>query len=274
MSPLTPGVTLKGTLQNVAGVNVGSAANPSKVRITLCGWGPTLPCVPGVANMDQPGPIYIRSTDGTFTTPLWGNDAISPAGTFYEVALLDDRDNLVQAGAYQFFQSDGTIDLSDAQQLMFGAPQLFGEAPRGAYPGTAYTLSYPLYSGQAGILFNGASFVDPTQYTVQGTSLTLNFETSATDSLYFLYPASIPGTGIPVAPFLTCAALTGGPTVFTLPSTPWAGKIIALFDGAGFIAPIYPDGTAQYTLSGTTLTTSFAIPAGDTLYAVYSAVGA
>jgi hypothetical protein len=111
----TPGITLTITPQDISGNLVGSSQSPSSVRITLCGFGPRLPAIPGTANIVRPGPIWypFDGTGAPLTISLWGNDVIEPGGTFYEIAVLDAARNVVQANMYQFVGSQ-TIDLSNA----------------------------------------------------------------------------------------------------------------------------------------------------------------
>lgn len=117
--PLTPQITLTCTPQDLSGERVGSVANPSKVIISLCNWGPYLPCIPGTSNIIKTGPqtYPFDDTEDILTITLWGNDVISPANTFYEITLVDDRGNVVQSGLYQF-NGTLTIDLSDASQIL------------------------------------------------------------------------------------------------------------------------------------------------------------
>jgi hypothetical protein len=129
-----PSITLTATLQDVTGATVGSAANPSKLCIALCGFGAYLPRVGGTSLIARVGPIYLESTTGTFSTALWGNDAITPAGTYYTIALLDGQGNVVQSGAYQLTGA-GTFDLSSllpittpSQAALF-LSALIGNAP-------------------------------------------------------------------------------------------------------------------------------------------------
>jgi hypothetical protein len=109
--PLTPALTLTATLQSIE----GAADAGSALLITLCGFGQELPHIAGtsmLAKIKQ----FVLATSGTISIPIWGNDVISPAGTYYSVAVLDDAKNVVQSGIYQFTGS-GTIDLSNAPQL-------------------------------------------------------------------------------------------------------------------------------------------------------------
>src|ERR1700678_3524238 len=56
------------------------------------------------------------ATAGPSSIPLWGNDVITPAGTYYSVAVIDDKKNVVQSAMYQFTGS-GTIDISTVTPL-------------------------------------------------------------------------------------------------------------------------------------------------------------
>lgn len=115
--PATPLITLTAKLADVRNIVVGATGKPSILRITLCGFGNVLPCIPGTCNIDKPGPIDIRTTNGTISIPLFGNDVIFPANTYYAIELLDDALNAVMTGAYQFTGS-GAIDLSSAPQIL------------------------------------------------------------------------------------------------------------------------------------------------------------
>ncbi len=95
----TPQITLTATLSDIGGDNVGSVGAPSKMDIVLCGYGSLLPCIPGTCNIDKVRE-RIPSIDGEISQSLWGNDQIYPLGTYYQITLLDDRDNVVQAGRF------------------------------------------------------------------------------------------------------------------------------------------------------------------------------
>jgi hypothetical protein len=113
-----PAITLTANAQDFTGASVGSAGGPSKLAITLCGFGALLPRIPGTSVLFRPGPIYIESANGAFSTPLWGNDVITPNGTYYTIALLDAQGNVVQCGAYQL-TGGGTFDLSQLTPMSF-----------------------------------------------------------------------------------------------------------------------------------------------------------
>jgi hypothetical protein len=107
----TPAITLVATLQDVSGNDIGSAANPAALRIALCGFGDQIPRIVGTCVIAQPGPIFVQAEGSQISLPVWGNDAITPAGTFYDIALLDGNGNVVQSDTYQLTGS-GTQELS------------------------------------------------------------------------------------------------------------------------------------------------------------------
>jgi hypothetical protein len=117
----TPNITLTATLDDLSGAAAGSLALAAKLRITLCGFGPALPRIAGTAMIAKAGPTSYFSTGSALSIPLWGNDQITPAGTFYTIEILDGEDNVVQCAAY-LFTGAITIDLSQATPLPFIPP--------------------------------------------------------------------------------------------------------------------------------------------------------
>jgi hypothetical protein len=114
--PLTPQITLTAKLQDVSGVAAGTTESPAVLRVALCGFGLTLPCIVGTSNLAQPGPEDFYDDGSGLSIKLWGNDVIFPAGTYYAITLLDGDGNILQCGAYQFIGAQ-TIDLSNAPQI-------------------------------------------------------------------------------------------------------------------------------------------------------------
>src|SRR5215831_333514 len=109
-------ITLNANLESI----IGAAATGGYLRITLCGFGPSLPSVRGtcmIANAGVPQLVGPQVGSTPITVQLYGNDVITPANTFYEVAVLDANQNVVQCGNYSFSGS-GTYDLSNAAQLV------------------------------------------------------------------------------------------------------------------------------------------------------------
>jgi hypothetical protein len=124
--PTTPQITLTAKLQDVSGVAAGSTASPAVLRIALCGFGLTLPCIVGTSNLARVGPEDFYDTGSGISVQLWGNDAIFPSGTYYAITLLDGDGNILQCGAY-WFTGAQTIDLSNAPQIYPAPPS----PPRG-----------------------------------------------------------------------------------------------------------------------------------------------
>jgi hypothetical protein len=190
--PATPNITLTATLDDILGAAAGSTANPAKLRIALCGYGPVLPRIAGTAMLARIGPFDLQAASSSpISTPLWGNDQITPAGTYYTIEVLDGLGNIVQAGAYQFTGA-GTIDLSNAAQILPGQPAGIPELDylpcTGTVPGTAYTapgtVVMVFYNGVA--LPAGQAFPILSYTLTGGTAITLNFTTDVGDQIYAL----------------------------------------------------------------------------------------
>jgi hypothetical protein len=184
--PLTPQITLTATLTDMQNVAIGTAANPAKLRIALCGFGPAIPQVAGVGTIAQiQEDVYFIGT--ALTIKLWGNDVIAPAHTYYTITVFDGAGNVVQCGAYQFTGTQ-TVDLSQANQILPGPPQgmILGYRPcTGAVPGTAYTAPGPLVA----LFYNGVALpvgmsLPTLSYTLTGgTQINLNFTTQTGDRI-------------------------------------------------------------------------------------------
>jgi hypothetical protein len=145
----TPGVTLTATLQTIFGADDAGG----KIRITLCGFGQTLPLITGTSMLARLQVTTVVGSAGTFSTLLWGNYQITPANTFYEIAILDDKNNVVQSGMYQF-QAGGTFDLSNLTQIypppppsIFFLPLVLTDAPNVTFNGFA-NISFKLVLNQ------------------------------------------------------------------------------------------------------------------------------
>ena len=145
----TPGVTLTATLQNIFGADDAGG----KVRITLCGYYQTLPLITGTAMLARLQVTTVVPSNGLFSETLWGNYQISPINTFYEIAILDDKNNIVQAGMY-IFEAAGTFDLSNLVQIYpppppptFFLPLVLTDAPTVVFNGFS-NISFKLTLNQ------------------------------------------------------------------------------------------------------------------------------
>lgn len=186
----TPGVTLSANLQSI----LGSAAEAGYLRITLCGFGPLLPVVPGGTAVlaDAGVPKIIGPQEGTtaISEELWGNDAIIPPGTFYEIAVLDQDKNVIQAGAYQFAQTDGELDLSQLPQ--YPGPYGFLVSSLAYMPCTG-TIGGRVFSAPGrlvGVTYNGIfifqdAVLPNLGYLLEpdGKTITTNFDTEPGDRI-------------------------------------------------------------------------------------------
>jgi hypothetical protein len=192
--PATPNIVLTATLDDLTGAAAGSTANPAKLRIALCGYGPVLPKIAGTAMLAKTGPFTVYSSGAGISTPLWGNDQITPGNTFYTIELLDGEDNVVQCGAYAL-TGVGTQDLSNAVPIIpQGGPQMFNivcNKLNGNVPGTVFTIPTPMWGSILLLLYRGAGLRPPTDanpdYTVNGQTVTTNFTATAGGELYALY---------------------------------------------------------------------------------------
>jgi hypothetical protein len=179
-------ITLTANLETI----IGGAESAGWLRITLCGFGPVLPSVPGTCMLADAGvPQLVGPQVGStpISVQLYGNDVITPSSTFYEVAVLDANQNVVQCGNYKFTGS-GTYDLSNAVQLVqplgFQPGGLQYSACTGAVPGTVYTASGPVIAVSYNGIFMRANQASPAlSYTVSGETITLNFSTQAGDRI-------------------------------------------------------------------------------------------
>lgn len=191
--PTAPAFTLTATLEDLTGAAAGTTANPAKLRICLCAFGPVLPTIAGTAMVAKAGPMDFYSTGSAISTLLWGNDQITPAGTFYSIEVLDGEDNVVQCGAYILTGSGG--DLSSLAQIVppygFLLPSLIVAEAAGAVPGTAYTSPGPVvlvfYNGT--LLTPGLAFPILSYTLSGGTTINLNFATETDDVVSTLYIA-------------------------------------------------------------------------------------
>jgi hypothetical protein len=189
--PIAPDVTITAQLQSI----VGAAAAAGYLRVTLCGYGPVVPLVSATCMLADAGvPQQVGSTP--LSMKLFGNDVITPAGTFYSISVLDARKNVIQSGMYQFVQIPGpvTIDLSSAAQIVgpygFQLPGLASALCTGAVPGSAFTApGTPVAVFYNGIFLPRGQSYPILSYTNAAGAITLNFSAESGDQVYALYIA-------------------------------------------------------------------------------------
>lgn len=238
----TPGFTLTATLQTIAGTAAGSAPNPAKLEIVLCGFGLALPSIAGTSSLAQ-RKYPLLFPDGTQAVQsLWGNDQISPAGTFYSITVIDGRGNVVQTGEYVLSGAGG--DLSEL--LPRTAGYLVGAAPNGQLPGYGFALPTPMVGSQAAAAFYlGGRLQDQSSYTLSSQGLQTSFPVQPGDTLWTEYVTSAAIAGLPLKLWTAFANGIFPGTAYTLPTTPPGGKLAGVFYNGGLQRP-----GIDYTISG------------------------
>lgn len=114
----SPAATITGTLQDLTGT-----ANVGTVVFELVNFGTNVPRVSGTGILVQINNTAIANGSGVFSITLWGNDQITPSGTYYNVTFLTNAGAPVATLAYQFTGAGG--DLSTMAPLVtFPAAQV------------------------------------------------------------------------------------------------------------------------------------------------------
>jgi len=117
--PTTPGVTITGTLENLAG-----SANAGQLFWTLVNYGDFPPEVSGTAIIAATAVTTQAAGDGTFSQTLWGNYQISPSGTFYQCKVVGADGSQIIVASFQF-NSAGSFDLSTLVPISGSTPPFF-----------------------------------------------------------------------------------------------------------------------------------------------------
>jgi hypothetical protein len=284
--PASPGFTLTATLQTIAGGAAGTAANPAKLIIVLCGAGLALPSIAGTSTIAQRKYEVLATSGSAVSQLLWGNDQISPAGTWYSITLVDGFGNVLQTGDYWLTGSGG--DLSSL--LPKSAGYLVGAAPNGSIPGDGFALPTPLAAGVGGAagaasaaFYYGGLLQDQRNYSLTSQGLQTDWTVQPGDTLWVSYPSGAAGPGLPIQLW---TAITNGVfpgTAYTLPTAPPGAQLVGVFYNGSFQRPTMcrSGGGPDYTLSGGNLTMAFTtdppdpvtgeLPALVALYAVGTA---
>jgi hypothetical protein len=179
---------------NLATILAGDLAK-GYLRITLCGYGPQCPSVPGTCMLADAGVPQMVGPQIDSATPLsvelYGNDVISPVNTFYEVAVLDANQDVVQANNYTLTGS-GTSDLSELTPIMppyaFPIAALKYMPTTGALIGGNRIFNAPgpvIAATYNGIVLPDAATVTPGTLacTISGNVITLNFDPELGDRI-------------------------------------------------------------------------------------------
>lgn len=194
--PLTPQITLTINLDDLQGTAVGSTSIPAYVRIALCNYGPFLPRINGTAMIARVGPYDIPYTGSPLTVNLWGNDVITPPGTYYAISILDAKHNVLQTAAYVF---NGTVnaDLSTISPTFPSAPignigfevqQPFSSTP------TFISLFTPIVAFAMTLSGNVTSSTILT--TFAGQIVIFKITQNATGGFTFAWPTNVQNPGV------------------------------------------------------------------------------
>jgi hypothetical protein len=93
---------------------IGAASAGSTLSIMLAGFGSQVPRIAGTGLIVKTVPLpIVADATGLITRVIFGNNVITPAGTYYAMTFTDNAGNVVQMNAYQFLVN-GTYDLSAA----------------------------------------------------------------------------------------------------------------------------------------------------------------
>jgi len=171
MSTTPTPLTVTAMLESI----LASATEAGYLRITLCGYGSVCPSVRGVGMLADAGVPQYEGPQGSsaLTANLYGNDVISPAGTFYEIAVLDANRDVIQANNYTL-KGTGTFDLTTLVPIVppygFLMQFLHYATCTGSLVGGNQTFTAPGTIIAASL--NGL-LLDPSQYTISGNTITL-----------------------------------------------------------------------------------------------------
>jgi hypothetical protein len=117
--PTTPGVTITGKLEDLAGNN-----NAGKLIWTLQNFGDFPPRVSGTMMLTPVRITTQAAADGTFSQVLWGNYQLAPSNTFYQCEIQGADGSQVVVAAFQF-NSSGSFDLSTMVPISGSNPPIF-----------------------------------------------------------------------------------------------------------------------------------------------------
>lgn len=94
-------ITVSGDLRNILSGNIAGVSGQTFVRFRLKNWSGNIPRVNGIGIMANIQVDALPDGTGHFSTPLYGNDSLTPANTLYEVQFWQNG-RLVTAGLYNF----------------------------------------------------------------------------------------------------------------------------------------------------------------------------
>ena len=112
----TPQITLRIPLTDL----FGNALQAAAVSVQLAGYGSAIPQVAGTALLASTyATQQVPSAAGVVQVPVWGNDQIVPAGTYYAIQVADTYGNVMQCNAYSITGAARTVDVSTLTPISF-----------------------------------------------------------------------------------------------------------------------------------------------------------
>lgn len=251
----TPTITVTANLQQVTG-----AIDAASVTFELVGFGSTCPRVGGTAVIVQTSTTVTADGSGNISVVLWGNDVITPAGTYYNASFYNEAGGLLVTVAYQFTGS-GSFDLSQVvpmgqqvvaqQQPNSAIPQIFSPLAHQFLTGMnslgVFSSAQPAFTDLSGTISAGQLIV-PTATTLGGV------KSLAAVTHKFL--TSIGTDGLPVAAQPAAADLSNGVTgsgAVVLAASPTLSGTINT--GNLIVNPSATGSGAALTVGGTSATT-------------------
>ena len=188
---LTPLITLTATLDQLTGVDDVLGA----LRITLKHFGNWVPRIVGTSLVVKIQ-YFVRQPAGVpISIPIWGNDQITPNGTYYMIEGIDSRGNVNWCGFYVLTGS-GSQDLSSLPQydpITQPVPPLPPEidvelltilaSNDMVFPGGEYTAFYTQLTGDV--------LLPTIQDMVPGNLYTFIIQQDATGNHQFVWPTNV-----------------------------------------------------------------------------------
>lgn len=218
----------------------GETAVGGFLIVTLCNFGSQIPRVAGSSVIVDAGPTsYPANAEGAVSITLVTNDTITPAGTYYCIAVANSNGDMLQVNLYQFFGL-GPFDLSSTLPI----------DPNIGVPSFQYATT-------------DIWIVLPSSAQDRLTLAALK-QKIADLGLDFNLPAAPT-----IPPNIQVYSAPPGNT-YTLSQTPFLDVLIGLYHNGLLLVP-----GVHYSVAGTTITLTFNTSTGDNLCAVYVAnVGA
>jgi len=144
---------------------------------------------------------------------------------------------------------------------------LTGENLTGQVDGAnmAFTLTYtPSPAAASMLLYNGNFLIQPTHYSISGTTATTVFAPNVGDNLYIIYPYQPVATLGQITGEDLTSQIDGATATFVLTYTPSVSAALIIMYNGNFQVPV-----AHYTQTATTVALTFTPSVGDNLYAIY-----